>query len=114
MRRIEMRKMVILLIACFLLFDSTMAFADLDEGFVAIGDLVISRPLGLAVTVFGGAVFLVALPFALTSGSVNDTADVLVGEPFRFTFKRPLGNFRQGSSSAPEKTQKDQNRDHPE
>ncbi len=109
-----MRKIVILLTACFLLFNSPAAFADLDEGLVTIGDLVVSRPLGLAVTVLGGAVFIVALPFALTSGSVKDTADVLVGEPFRFTFKRPLGNFRQGSSSAPEKTQKDQDRNHPE
>ena len=104
-----MRRMVSLLILCFLLLSSTSAFADIDEGLITIGDLVISRPVGIVVTVLGSAVFIVSLPFALTSGSVKDTADVLVGEPFRFTFTRPLGNFKQYSSfGSLEKTQKSQ------
>ena len=32
-----------------------------------------------------------ALPFALSSGSTEDTWDALVVSPFRFTFVRPMG-----------------------
>jgi hypothetical protein len=101
-----MRKMVILLVL-FLLLNSTAAFAESGDGFYAIGDLAIARPLGIASIVIGGAAFIASFPFALTSGSIKDTADLLVGEPFRFTFKRPLGDFRQGSYDKPlEKTGK--------
>ncbi len=90
-----MRKTVTLLILCFLFVNSTAAFAQIDEGLVIVGDLVISRPIGFVVTVVGGAFFIASLPFALPSGSVKNTADVLVGSPFRFTFTRPLGNFKE-------------------
>ncbi|MEW6585949.1 MAG: hypothetical protein AB1442_10120 [Nitrospirota bacterium] len=89
-----MKRTVVLLTIFALLFSANTAFADIDEGFLVVGDLVIARPVGLAVTFIGGAVFVVALPFALTSKSVKSTADTLVGEPLRFTFDRPLGVFR--------------------
>ena len=102
-----MRKMVSVLALCFLLLSSAPAFADIDEGLITVGDLFISRPVGIAVTVVGSAIFIVSLPFALTSGSVKDTADTLVGEPFRFTFTRPLGYYKQYGSYGPsEKTKK--------
>ena len=41
----------------------------------------------------GTAFFIVALPFALSSGSTGDAWDALVAEPFQFTFTRPLGKF---------------------
>jgi hypothetical protein len=94
-RRRVMRKIVVLLTLCFLCLSSTAAFAQIDEGLITIGDLVISRPVGIVVTVVGSALFVVSLPFALTSGSVKETADVLVGQPFKFTFTRPLGNFKE-------------------
>ena len=103
-----MRKMVILLVLFLLFLNSTAAFAESGDGFYAIGDLVIARPLGIASIVIGSAAFIASFPFALTSGSIRNTADVLVGEPFRFTFTRPLGDFRQGSyNKPPEKTRKD-------
>jgi hypothetical protein len=105
-----MRKIVILLISCFLFINTNAALAgDFDEGLVTVGDLAISRPFGLVATVIGGAVFIAALPFSLPSGSVKNTADTLVGEPFRFTFKRPLGDYRHyNSNSGP--SDKKQNR----
>lgn len=93
-----MRKMVILIVVCFLLFNSTAAFADYSDGLYVVGDIAFARPFGLVATVVGGAIFVVCLPFALPSGSVNSTADALVGEPFRFTFERPLGNFSKDIS----------------
>jgi len=90
-----MRKIVVLLTLCFLCLTSTAAFAQIDDGLITIGDLVVSRPVGIVVTVVGGALFVVSLPFALASGSVKETADVLVEQPFRFTFERPLGDFKE-------------------
>ena len=105
-----MRKIVVLLTLCFLCLSSTAAFAQIDDGLITIGDLAVSRPVGIVVTVVGSALFVVSLPFALTSGSVKETADVLVGQPFRFTFTRPLGDFKEYRSyGSYEKTGKDHN-----
>ena len=51
------------------------------------------RILSLGLTVVGTAFFIVALPFALSSGSTGDAWEALVIEPFEFTFTRPLGKF---------------------
>jgi hypothetical protein len=94
-RRRVMRKIIVLLTLCFLCLSSAAAFAQIDDGLITVGDLAVSRPVGIVVTVVGSALFVVSLPFALTSGSVRQTADVLVGQPFRFTFTRPLGDFKE-------------------
>jgi hypothetical protein len=78
---------------------------------VTVGDLAISRPFGIVATVIGGAVFIASLPFSLPSGSVKNTADTLVGEPFRFTFKRPLGDFRQYNFHSETSDKKQKSRD---
>lgn len=54
-------------------------------------DIVILRPLGVAATIVGTALFIASLPFSIPSRSVNDTARVLVVAPFNYTFTRPLG-----------------------
>ena len=51
------------------------------------------RILSLGLEMVGTAFFIVALPFALSSGSTGDAWDALVAEPFQFTFTRPLGKF---------------------
>lgn len=102
-----MKKIVLLLITCFLLFNAAQAFADFDEAFLMVGDVALARPGGLVALVIGSAAFIVALPFAAASGSVNQVADTLVMGPFNFTFTRPVGDFqRTGSYVPPEKTQK--------
>ena len=58
-----------------------------------VGDLAIVRPGCFVATVVGSAVFIVALPIAMTSGSVKETADTLVVQPAQATFTRPLGDF---------------------
>jgi hypothetical protein len=54
-------------------------------------DAIIGRPLGLATTIGGTAVFLVTLPFSLTSQSTGEAAWGLAGRPAGWTFVRPLG-----------------------
>jgi hypothetical protein len=76
---------------------STMAYDDFasdnpDSGDM-LADLVFVRPLSLVGTVLGTAVFVVALPFTLPSGSVEETADAFVAHPFEYTFNRRLGDF---------------------
>lgn len=91
-----MKKMVVLLLSSFLcvLFLCPVAMpADSDKAPAVIADTVAVRPVGLASILIGSVVFIVSLPFAITSGSVGETADTLIGEPFRFTFERPVGDF---------------------
>lgn len=66
---------------------------DIDPAEVAVDGLLV-RPLGLAATAVGGAIYLVVLPFAAISGDAKGPARSLVGAPARFTFKRKLGDFR--------------------
>ena len=77
---------------------SAMAFEDspdypedLTAPMMAV-DLILVRPLGIVATVFGGAVFLVSLPFSAAGGNVHEVYDKIVAEPAAFTFKRPLGH----------------------
>ena len=56
-------------------------------------DLVLARPLGIASTALGCAVFIVSLPFSLPGGNAKKVFKKTVVEPAEFTFKRPLGEF---------------------
>ena len=51
------------------------------------------RVLGVGLAVVSSAIFVVASPFALISGSLEDTWNALVIEPLDFTFTRPMGKF---------------------
>ena len=87
-----MRKLVVtLFVAIALIAASGPAFGS-DEMNVPV-DVLIIRPATLVGTVVGTALFVVALPFSIPSGSVKKTANTLIVEPFKFTFTRPLGEF---------------------
>lgn len=62
-------------------------------GDIAVLDLLVARPIGLLSVVGGAAVFVVALPFTIPSGSVDAAANELVRKPIDYTFKRPLGQI---------------------
>ena len=60
------------------------------------GSMIIDVPIriiSLGFTVVSSTLFIIALPFTIPSGSVNDSWRTLVVEPYKFTFKRPLGQF---------------------
>ena len=65
-----------------------------------VADALLLRPMGLAATAIGTAVFIISLPFGLITGSVDQAADALVVEPARYTFVRPLGQTDSYYSSA--------------
>ena len=58
-------------------------------------DVLILRPVGLATCVLGIAAAIVATPFALTSGSTKEVYELLIADPFYYTFKRPIGENRR-------------------
>jgi hypothetical protein len=68
-----------------------------DKGMDMMVDIVVMRPLGLAATVIGTALTIVALPFTVPTGSVGDSAREMIVKPAQYTFKRPLGRFDDGS-----------------
>jgi hypothetical protein len=68
-----------------------------DKGTDMLVDIVVMRPLGLAATVIGTALTIVALPFTIPTGSVGDSAREMIVKPAQYTFQRPLGQFDDGS-----------------
>ncbi|WP_281646998.1 hypothetical protein [Parendozoicomonas sp. Alg238-R29] len=69
----------------------TQAQAENPSFFAMTGDLLIARPLMLATTVIGGAVFVVSSPFSAAGGNLLGAANTLVKKPFDATFRRCLG-----------------------
>ncbi len=54
------------------------------------------RPLSLAGSALGGAIYIVYWPFAKMSGADTTPAKhILIDKPYEATFNRPLGDFRQ-------------------
>jgi hypothetical protein len=65
---------------------------DRSAGAMVVDALAV-RPLGMAATLLGSAVFIISLPFSALGGNVDEAAQSLVVTPARFTFVRPLGEY---------------------
>ncbi len=89
MGRMIMAILVVIAVTCV----SVPAFAadKGDEGMMVTVDVLLVRPVSLAATVVGTAIFVVSLPFTIPAGGVSKAASVLISEPFAYTFKRPIG-----------------------
>ena len=66
-------------------------------------DLIFLRPAGVAALGLGLAATVVAMPFALPTGSMGQVSQNLIGAPFEFTFERPLGTWQTWEVSPPER-----------
>ena len=84
------KKLIIISVITFILAPVSVPAQD---GAAIMADVVIGRPLGLAATALGSAIFVISLPCALMTKGVDDSARALVATPARATFKRPLGDF---------------------
>jgi hypothetical protein len=84
------------LVAC----TAPVSAAPSSDPAVIAADVLIGRPLCLVATILGGAVFVVSLPVAASTGGIDSAADALVGKPARATFVRPLGDFGYSSGMA--------------
>ena len=64
--------------------------------FAMVGDLIIARPIGAAVTAVGAAACVVSLPFTALAGNTAEAGQELVVRPGRETFMRCLGCTKSG------------------
>ena len=96
------RKALAVFLALCMVLSAVPAFAgEPKDGMEVAADVLIVRPVSLAATVIGAALFIVALPFSLPSGSVEKTGQLLVADPFKYTFARPVGDFDYRPAPAP-------------
>ena len=51
-------------------------------------DILIARPLGIAVGIVGTGIFILSLPFSIPTKSVDAAAKIFIVEPFQFSFVR--------------------------
>jgi len=63
---------------------------------VMLVDTVLVRPLAFVAGVGGAVVWVVSLPFTLLAGNTEEAGNVLVSDPFCYTFQRPLGHMEKG------------------
>lgn len=59
-----------------------------------ICDLIFMRPAGMVALGIGLGATVVAMPFALPTGTMNQVSQKLIADPFNYTFVRPLGDWR--------------------
>ncbi len=88
------RALSALLVGCLMLPQALWAQSAVDESpneWAMVGDLLVARPVGLAMTVGGAAVWLVSLPFTLLAGHAGEAAETLILGPGETTFMRCLG-----------------------
>jgi len=53
-----------------------------------LADLLIARPLGVVAAAVGTGVFVLSLPFTLPTRSVEESFNMFVIEPWKFSFVR--------------------------
>jgi hypothetical protein len=78
-----------------MLSTSTPAFASTSNSPTnVVVDVLVARPISLAMTVAGAALFVVSSPFAAASRSLKNTTQTLVAAPARDLFTRPVGDLQ--------------------
>lgn len=88
----------ILLISLLVISLNTFALAkdnssESPSGGAVVTDILFLRPLGFAGLIVGKAAFVASLPITIPFNSNHEAAKVLVMEPYRYTFERPLGEM---------------------
>jgi len=68
-----------------------------SAGLMLVDGLIV-RPIGIVAIAVGLVGTVITLPFSVPSGNVNAVGQKLIGEPFAYTFTRPLGVFPGASS----------------
>ncbi len=97
------KALVVLLVSIFMVSFmpiSPVCASNIEEPFEGTAgamafDLILMRPVGLAASIVGTAIFIVSLPFSALGGNQEAAAEKLVKEPLFFTFQRPLGQLHE-------------------
>ena len=88
-----MKKAIVVILTLALLAASVPAFAGTEKDGAIVGDVLFTRPLGLAAVVGGAALWVVTLPFAALGGNIDQTTHSLITNPVKYTFARPVGEL---------------------
>jgi hypothetical protein len=91
-----MKKLSIILVALAFIFGTAfVAEAGGSPSFPDIVcDLVLMRPVCVVGVGIGLVVTVVAMPFALPTGTMDQVSQTLIVEPFDYAFVRPLGDWQ--------------------
>ncbi|MBI4682753.1 MAG: hypothetical protein HY757_06595 [Nitrospirae bacterium] len=89
-----MMKIITVLLTLVIVLSSSMAFADKDEAIDVMADALVFKPLGFAALVSGSVIFVITLPIAAITDSIDTTSKVLVKDPFDYVFVRPIGEIK--------------------
>ncbi len=90
-----MKKIITLCLVLVIVMTASMAFAgstDKPDQVAVMWDLAL-RPLGVAAMVGGAAIFVINLPLAMITDSVDRTKEIFIKAPYNYTFKRPIGEM---------------------
>ena len=100
--KIAKKNLILILVAAFMFipFGSGAMAQEYFEtedpgGGEMLFDLVVVRPIGLVATALGSVTWLISLPFSALGDNIGMAGQKLVKDPASYTFKRPLGEFRQ-------------------
>ena len=81
---------LIVMLTCVLCAPAVAAEEE-PHALVMVADVLLARPIGIAITAVGAASFVVFLPITAASGDFKTSAKALVVDPARQTFVRCLG-----------------------
>lgn len=51
-------------------------------------DILVARPMGIVAGILGTGIFILSLPYTLSTGGVDEAADTFIKRPFKFSFTR--------------------------
>jgi hypothetical protein len=87
------RAVVVLLCGAILAGGAPQSNASTDSGGRVAVDAFLVRPFCLLSTIVGSAIFVISLPIAVPTRSVQSAAHALIVKPAQATFARPLGDL---------------------
>ena len=94
-----MKKVSVFLIISLLLL-SLHSFASAQgnpssapSGGAIIADILLLRPLGFLGLVAGTAGVVISFPVTIPFNRTHEVAEILIMQPYRYTFERPLGEM---------------------
>jgi hypothetical protein len=73
--------------------EASSPYAESPTAGSMLADTFMVRPLMLVGTAAGVVTFVVTLPFSALGGNVGEAGQMLVVDPAKYTFVRPLGQF---------------------
>jgi hypothetical protein len=98
-RLLTFTRMTVAAMSISLLAPSMVFAQDVEEEpspLAMAGDMLIARPIGVAITGVGLVLYVVSLPFSLAGGNAGEAGKALVVGPAEATFVRCLGCTQSG------------------